>query len=348
MAIWHTCCIVLLFFYSSQLVLLVDLWLVRLLTAKTPSPNSVWQIMTLVSRVLCLWLGRLGLMFRESKGSVVRQTWHPSNSSFKVFTFASSNSQETNFLRRVWQGRTLMLFFFSIPIQVLDKNPPLSMLDLKKNSITEEGANMLAEARVTWMAKMQFEVIGPLVKDFGSQQQVDSDSFFGGRLRDPGVVAASRCSSEDWAGWQQLGRWSFDFSIGSEKLPGKWTNKNGLSVDCSTLQLRTLGVCSVYTKLIKIDLEYLYLIWCCFWWCVLHPMSGASHISAPFSGAAGEKHRGSTDFRLSKTFALKLRGWSFESLWPFNEWEWEKAKQKNDTNRYKFMEPSPLKRSSFD
>eukprot|EP00434_Breviolum_minutum_P044697 symbB.v1.2.039955.t1/scaffold6898.1/size14729/2 len=30
--------------------------------------------------------------------------------------------------------------------KVLDKNPPLSMLDLKKNGITEEGANMLAEA----------------------------------------------------------------------------------------------------------------------------------------------------------------------------------------------------------
>ena len=30
------------------------------------------------------------------------------------------------------------------------------------------------------MAKIQFEVIGPLAKDFGGQQQVDSDSFFGG------------------------------------------------------------------------------------------------------------------------------------------------------------------------
>ena len=29
------------FFYSSQFVLLVDLWLVRLLTAKAPSPNFV-------------------------------------------------------------------------------------------------------------------------------------------------------------------------------------------------------------------------------------------------------------------------------------------------------------------
>ena len=40
-------------------------------------------------------------------------------------------------------------------------------------------------------------------------------------------------------------------------------------------------------------------------------MSGASRISPPFSGAAGKKHKGSTDFRLSiviqMTFALKLR-----------------------------------------
>ena len=98
------------------------------------------------------------------------------------------------------------------------------MLDLKKNGITEEGANKLAEARAAWMEyisdlcmeKILFEVIG-------SQQQIDSDSFFfGGRLRVPGVVTTSRCISEDWAGWQQLGRWSFDFSIGAENLPGKW------------------------------------------------------------------------------------------------------------------------------
>ena len=56
-------------------------------------------------------------------------------------------------------------------------------------------------------------------------------------------------------------------------------------------------------------------------------MSGAGHISPPFSGAAGEKHAGSTDSWLSivsqMTFALIL-------YWLFNKWEWEKSKQKND------------------
>ena len=37
--------------------------------------------------------------------------------------------------------------------QVLDKNPPLSMLDLKNNAITEEGAKMLAEARASGKGK---------------------------------------------------------------------------------------------------------------------------------------------------------------------------------------------------
>ena len=107
--------------------------------------------MTLVSRVLCLRSGRSGLKFKVqgAKGQYGETNMASIKFILKVFTFASSNGQETNFSRRVRQGGTLTLCFFSIPIQVLDKNPPLSVLDLKKNGISEEGANMLAEARAT-------------------------------------------------------------------------------------------------------------------------------------------------------------------------------------------------------
>ena len=76
------------------------------------------------------------------------------------------------------------------------------MLDLKNNglTLTGEGARMLAEACATsflaW-ERCSFEVIGQLVKDVGSPQQIDSDSILFWLLRVAGVVAAQRCSSED-------------------------------------------------------------------------------------------------------------------------------------------------------
>ena len=42
---------------------------------------------------------------------------------FRVFTFRDSNSEETNFLRRVRQERMLTLVFFSIPIRQRVLNP---------------------------------------------------------------------------------------------------------------------------------------------------------------------------------------------------------------------------------
>ena len=102
-------------------VMLLAVWLVRLLTAKVRSPNSVWQIMNLVSRGLCLRCGRPGLMFRESLGSVVRQTLHSS------FLFSLSFlKQPRDQLLSEGKGRMLTLFFFPIPIhqRVLNRFTP--------------------------------------------------------------------------------------------------------------------------------------------------------------------------------------------------------------------------------
>jgi len=86
------------------------------------------------------------------------------------------------------------VFFEQCLIQVLNKNPSLRIVDLKKNNITEEGALMLAEApcglngkrdkdfKLPCKAEMQFEVVGSSVR------------FADAHI--PGVVAASRCSED--------------------------------------------------------------------------------------------------------------------------------------------------------
>ena len=191
----------------------LTLWLVRLLTAKARSLNFVWQIMNLVPRV-CLWWGRPGLML----GSQWTVWWDKHGIHIYCFRFWLFKRPRDQLLGHC-VTRKDGFFFEQCFIQVLNKNPSLRIVDLKKNNITEEGALMLAEApcglngkrdkdfKLPCKAEMQFEVVGSSVR------------FADAHI--PGVVAASRCS-EDWAGWQRLGRWSFDLSTCAQMLPGTW------------------------------------------------------------------------------------------------------------------------------
>ena len=79
-------------------------------------------------------------MFRESLDSAVRQTWN--SYLLSSLSLTQTAKRPTSCAGCDKEGRC----FLSMPIQVLNKNPSLRIVDLKKNNITEEGALMLAEA----------------------------------------------------------------------------------------------------------------------------------------------------------------------------------------------------------
>ena len=89
------------FFYSSQFVLLVDLWLVRLLTAKAPSPNFCLADNELGVKGAMFVIRKVGSDVQGVKGRCGETNMAFIKFIFNVFTFAYSNGQETNFLRRV-------------------------------------------------------------------------------------------------------------------------------------------------------------------------------------------------------------------------------------------------------
>ena len=150
--------------------------------------------MTLVSRVLCLRSGRSGLKFKVqgAKGQYGETNMASIKFILKVFTFASSNGQETNFSRRVRQGGTLTLCFFSIPIQVLDKNPPLSSAWPEKERHQRGGSKHASRGPCDLNGITRFQILAGQKYSWGHWGST-TDWFwflFFWRLRVPGAVEA--------------------------------------------------------------------------------------------------------------------------------------------------------------